>query len=48
MKTVMQGNEKPAHASMPGVLRVAALLKRWLPSPDISNQEFLTSSAWQR
>jgi len=30
MKTVMQGNEKPAHASMPGVHRVAALLKRWL------------------
>jgi transposase-like protein len=30
MKTVMQGNEKPAHVSMPGVHRVAALLKRWL------------------
>jgi transposase-like protein len=30
MKTVMQGNEKPAHGSMPGVHRVAALLKRWL------------------
>jgi len=30
MKTVMQGNEKPAHESMPGVHRVAALLKRWL------------------
>jgi transposase-like protein len=30
MKTVMHGNEKPAHVSMPGVHRVAALLKRWL------------------
>ena len=30
MKTVMKGNEKPAHVSMPGVNRVAALLKRWL------------------
>ncbi len=30
MKTVMLGNEKPAHHSMPGVHRVAALLKRWL------------------
>ena len=30
MKTVMLGNEKPAHVSMPGVHRVAALLKRWL------------------
>jgi len=30
MKTVMSGNEKPAHVSMPGVHRVAALLKRWL------------------
>ena len=29
-KTVMQGSAKPAHASMPGVHRVAALLKRWL------------------
>lgn len=30
MKTVMHGNKKPAHVSMPGVHRVAALLKRWL------------------
>ena len=30
MKTVMHGNEKPAHVSMPGVHRVASLLKRWL------------------
>lgn len=30
MKTVMSGNEKPAHVSMPGVHRVASLLKRWL------------------
>jgi len=30
MKTVMLGNPKPAHVSMPGVHRVAALLKRWL------------------
>ena len=30
MKTVMLGNEKPAHVSMPGVHRVASLLKRWL------------------
>lgn len=30
MRTVMHGNEKPAHVSMPGVHRVAALLKRWL------------------
>jgi transposase-like protein len=30
MRTVMHGNEKPAHVAMPGVHRVAALLKRWL------------------
>ncbi len=30
VKTVMQGNAKPAHVSMPGVHRVASLLKRWL------------------
>ena len=30
MKTVMLGNEKPAHVSMPGVHRVTSLLKRWL------------------
>ena len=30
MRTVMYGNEKPAHISMPGVHRVASLLKRWL------------------
>ena len=30
MKTVMHGNEKPAHVSMPGVHCVASLLKRWL------------------
>ena len=29
-KTVMLGNDDPAHVSMPGVHRVAALLKRWL------------------
>ena len=29
-KTVMRGHEKPAHVLMPGVNRVAALLKRWL------------------
>jgi len=29
-RTVMYGNEKPAHISMPGVNRVASLLKRWL------------------
>ena len=29
-KTVMPGNPDPAHVSMPGVHRVAALLKRWL------------------
>lgn len=29
-KTVMLGNPDPAHVSMPGVHRVAALLKRWL------------------
>jgi transposase-like protein len=29
-KTVLLGSEKPAHVSLPGVHRVAALLKRWL------------------
>ena len=29
-KTVMLGNPDPAHVSMPGVHRIAALLKRWL------------------
>lgn len=29
-KMVMLGNDDPAHVSMPGVHRVAALLKRWL------------------
>lgn len=29
-KTVMLGAENPAHVTMPGVHRVAALLKRWL------------------
>lgn len=29
-RTVMVGSDTPAHASMPGVHRVAALIKRWL------------------
>ena len=29
-KTVMLGADDPAHVTMPGVHRVAALLKRWL------------------
>jgi transposase-like protein len=29
-KTVIAGSEDPAHVSMPGVHRVASLLKRWL------------------
>lgn len=29
-RTVMLGSDTPAHASMPGVHRVASLIKRWL------------------
>jgi transposase-like protein len=29
-RTIMVGSDTPAHASMPGVHRVAALIKRWL------------------
>jgi hypothetical protein len=29
-KTVHLGSDKPAHETMPGVHRVASLLKRWL------------------
>ena len=29
-RTVMLGSDVPAHASMPGVHRVAALIKRWI------------------